>query len=201
MGEIGFGAFDNRVRDEEEEEEREDWEWKEGSESVILERVEEEGEEEITPVMRILDDLGSSIELSDEGTVGGGSGVVRREANNPTATSSTLLNPIPTINSSTNSLPSRPQRSRPSAPSELIKVHHRLPSRVTPSSVTPPQESSKSNTSNLNQDRKKETEKLRKRTQVVSGAVGALVLAVAGWRIFGGNGGGGGGTTGPGAPS
>ncbi|EKM75426.1 hypothetical protein AGABI1DRAFT_132208 [Agaricus bisporus var. burnettii JB137-S8] len=197
-----FGIGGNRVRDEEEEEEREDWEWKEGSESVILERVEEEGEEEITPVMRILDDLGSSIELSDEGTVGGGSGMVRREANNPTATSSTLLNPIPTINSSTNSLPNRPQRSHPSAPSELIKVHHRLPSRVTPSSVTPPQESSKSNSSNLNQDRKKETEKLRKRTQVVSGAVGALVLAVAGWRIFGGNGGGGGGgTTGPGAPS
>lgn len=191
-GGIGFVAFNDVVGDHEEGPEREQWEWKEGNESVILERVEEEVvEEEITPVMRILDDLGSSVELSDSSTMGTGSHVIRRGASNSSAVSSTNFdNPRPSsINASSSN---RLHRTHSPASSELTKIQnrHRLSSSHTPNSISSSPLTSAASLKKVDQERKKETQKLRRRTKVVSGAVGALVLAMAGWRVFGGNGGG-----------
>lgn len=222
LGVVGFGGFEED-REEGEEGERE---WVEGSESVVFGRVgemgvveeEREEEEEITPVMRVLDELGSSIEFSGGSTIGAGSvgfdegvGQVDIAGGGDSVTlaesgaqqrkvSSTHFNGPSPSHSRSHPPPSSHTQPRTYSPahSELLRIHQRHSSShssrahsVTSSPTSSPKTRLKQIESKRDSRRKEETAELKRRTRVMSGAVGALVLAVAGWRIFGGGAGGG----------
>jgi autophagy-related protein 13 len=218
---------------------------------------EEVEEDEVTPVMRLLEDLGSSVELSGGSTVGVGSVGSEREGSAGTGVASgqdaggtgngnggggdsaTLAEPAATrsrkMSSTTLLRPGSSSSSRSRsrtridtstaisatamitpgtyspAHSELLKIHQRHSRSRTQSTHSASSLSSSASphphTTHLPllrdrehrrprhhhqrehehaQDRETQTAKLKRRTRVVSGAVGALVLAVAGWRIFSG---------------
>ncbi|KXN81971.1 Autophagy-related protein 13 [Leucoagaricus sp. SymC.cos] len=148
---------------------------------------EEEEEDEVTPMMRVLEELGSSLEFSGGSTIGGSSS---RSGSRPRVVTSTVTSSSPINNNASNTYSP--------AHSELLKIHQRHSRTRTQSqshsTTSSPSESPRVHHRHLTRDRhteregerERETKKLKRRTRVVSGAVGAFVLAVAGWRIWGG---------------
>lgn len=190
LEEVGFGGFDEEEEGDEDDEQGEEKEWKEGSESVVFGRAGEdemdEMEEEVTPVMRVLEELGSS----GGSTVGVGS--VGRDGSD----SATLAEP-PTRHINTAPPPSLQSRSSSTSSQQqgiytlTPQIHQRHSSRTSivssNSHSSSPRIKLKTIVGRKEKERNEETKKLKRRTQVVSGAVGALVLAMAGWKILGGN--------------
>lgn len=197
MGTIGFGGIEEHPQEEEEggsggdDDADEERVWKEGSESIVFGRVgdvglgvergmdgeDDEEDEEVTPVMRILEELGSSLELSGGSTIGPGSVGSIRSQSRDTDLATLAESSVRRRNVSLTRASAPPPLYHSPAHSELLKIQQRHSSSSSSNQVRLKAVEDKS--------RKEETAKLKRKSKVVSGAVGALVLAVAGWRIFG----------------